>query len=792
MTPRTPSSDAGDDAKNTNIHNESLEPLFISSGPLSEAHRFPLAQAETPAYLRSFQFNYGGREAIFKEIPLSAEGCLITALPYASDVMADGVPSDVTGANAPPPPTTTTAAVNGGGARPSSLESTTQPTNGSTTVTRTALKRDVSAVSDTNSASCTESHSHVLKRPALDADVSANLPTPVTLSIPAARDNETGVTSPPDEETTNGEPLSLPSPSVSPVTGSRGAKPLAGAAAWSSWAANTPVGEMLRSVHHTINAFDQMPEPVRNYVLYSLLKRCDRRSLSFTSGLISPALRCDLLSVLPAELSYKILGYLDVKTLCNAAQVSKTWNSIVDGAEWIWKDLIEKDELSCTDEDVQKAGREGWGYTGWNRTKTPVNIYKAIYRRKYLIRQNWMNPKSKPKHLAVLGHGNDVVTCLQFDDDQIITGSDDKTINVYDTRTGQLKRRFEGHEGGVWALKYINKNTLISGSTDRTVRVWDIEKAKCTHIFYGHTSTVRCLDTVEPVKRIDPATNQVSYMPPYPIIITGSRDCTLRMWKLPKPDDPPYLPQNASESTYADPYFLRSLRGHTHSVRALSGYEDTVVSGSYDTTVRVWKISTGQCLWELTGHAQRVYSAVLDHKRNRCISGSMDWLVKVWSIETGSLLYTLEGHTSLVGLLDLNRTTLVSAAADSTLRVWDPETGASIHKLEGHQGAITCFQHDENKVVSGSDPILKLWNIRNGKLVRDLLTNLTRIWQVSFDEQRCVAAVKRNEDTYIEILDFDYDPFSEKNEERVIISASDERIRQVTEPSQQASAHANN
>ena len=97
--------------------------------------------------------------------------------------------------------------------------------------------------------------------------------------------------------------------------------------------------------------------------------------------------------------------------------------------------------------------------------------------------------------------------------------------------------------------------------------------------------------------------------------------------------------------------------------------------------------------------------------------------------------------------------------------MWDPDNGNFLHKLQGHQGAITCFQHDEYKVVSGSERTLKLWNIRTGELVQDLLDGLTRIWQVRFDQRRCVAAVQRNEKTFIEVLDFDYDPYEVRSQQ---------------------------
>ena len=379
-----------------------------------------------------------------------------------------------------------------------------------------------------------------------------------------------------------------------------------------------------------------------------------------------------------------------------------------------------------------------------------MHLYKSLYRRHYMIRKSWMSDDVKPKHIAFRGHQRHVVTCLQFDSDKILTGSDDTNINVYDTKTGAIRNKLAGHEGGVWALQYIG-NTLVSGSTDRAVRVWDIEKGECCQVFHGHTSTVRCLQILSPSKIGVSANGKPIMMPKQPLIITGSRDSHLRVWKLPDLSDPKVTIGPGVVEDADNPYFVRCLTGHHHSVRAIAAHGDTLVSGSYDFTVRVWKISTGDTTHCLRGHNQKVYSVVLDHERNRCISGSMDNLVKVWDLATGAILFNLEGHNSLVGLLDLQGENLVSAAADSTLRVWDPDTGRCKSTLAQHTAAITCFQHDGQKVVSGSDRALKMWDISKGTMVRDLLVDLSQVWQVKFDERRCVAAVQRNSLTYIEV-----------------------------------------
>ena len=51
---------------------------------------------------------------------------------------------------------------------------------------------------------------------------------------------------------------------------------------------------------------------------------------------------------------------------------------------------------------------------------------------------------------------------------------------------------------------------------------------------------------------------------------------------------------------------------HTAKIRGVKAYDDTVVSGSYDTDVRIWNSSTGECLKVLRVYQSRVYSVEYD------------------------------------------------------------------------------------------------------------------------------------------------------------------------------------
>jgi len=57
-------------------------------------------------------------------------------------------------------------------------------------------------------------------------------------------------------------------------------------------------------------------------------------------------------------------------------------------------------------------------------------------------------------------------------------------------------------------------------------------------------------------------------------------------------------------------------------------------------------------------------------------------------------------------------------------------------------------------VLSGSDGTLKMWDIRDGSQVRDLLTGIVGVWQVVFEGRWCVAASNRQDATMLDVWDF--------------------------------------
>lgn len=72
-----------------------------------------------------------------------------------------------------------------------------------------------------------------------------------------------------------------------------------------------------------------------------------------------------------------------------------------------------------------------------------------------------------------------------------------------------------------------------------------------------------------------------------------------------------------------------------------------VLTGSLDTTLRVWDIVTGDELMVLTGHSSSITALCVSPDGRYVASGALDWTVRVWDLKDLTVLRVLSGHSEV-------------------------------------------------------------------------------------------------------------------------------------------------
>jgi len=488
-----------------------------------------------------------------------------------------------------------------------------------------------------------------------------------------------------------------------------------------------------------LDSFSSWSHAQRLCAIDLLIGRCHPTQVRHMMAVIEPQFQRDFISLLPKELALYVLSFLHPRDLLRAAQTCRYWRILAED-NLLWREKCREAGLDDMSSDLmafRKARRlnPAASPASTSTASPPAFVsnlstyspWKAGYMRQHNIEINWrVKGIRTPKVLK--GHDDHVITCLQFSNNRIVSGSDDNTLKVWNATTGKCLRTLAGHTGGVWSSQ-MQGNVIVSGSTDRTLKVWNADSGSCLHTLHGHTSTVRCMHLHGQS------------------VVSGSRDATLRMWDI-----------NTGEC-------LHVLMGHVAAVRCVQYDGRLVVSGAYDYMVKVWNPETEECLHTLSGHTNRVYSLQFDGIH--VVSGSLDTSIRVWDVETGACKHALMGHQSLTSGMELRNNILVSGNADSTVKVWDITTGQCLQTLSGpnkHNSAVTCLQFNSKFVITSSDDgTVKLWDVKTGEFIRDLVALESGgsggvVWRIRANATKLVCAVgSRNgtEETKLLVLDFD-------------------------------------
>ena len=247
---------------------------------------------------------------------------------------------------------------------------------------------------------------------------------------------------------------------------------------------------------------------------------------------------------------------------------------------------------------------------------------------------------------------------------------------------------------------------------------------------------------VEDLSRYLAAVGTVVFNPDGKVLVTGSREKTVKILEIPTGQVINTFP--ADNSPIWSVAFNRDAT--------------QLVAGTYDWRVIIWNLVTGEA-FRIFEHRAPIWSVVMSPNNEIVASSSGDKTVKVWDLKTGFLIFNFPDHSDIVYSIDISSDgkKLVSGSADQTIKIEDLDTGELINTLTGHKGSIRSVKitPDGEKIVSGSyDTTIKIWALKTGKLIKTLSGHIAEVISVDISpDGRYIASGSK--DNTIKIWDIE-------------------------------------
>ncbi|EJD42268.1 WD40 repeat-like protein, partial [Auricularia subglabra TFB-10046 SS5] len=169
------------------------------------------------------------------------------------------------------------------------------------------------------------------------------------------------------------------------------------------------------------------------------------------------------------------------------------------------------------------------------------------------------------------------------------------------------------------------------------------------------------------------------------------------------------------------------LYGHRDTVRCIAFItQKLIISGSWDYTLRIWDITTGEMVGEpLRGHTGYISCVIVSPNGHTIASCGNDRTIRLWKFHQASNRSTSCWHVMKAEdegwvwsiAFSPDGMQIISVSYTQMVRVWSVATGQQIRKaIRCHNGPITsiALSPDGKRAISGSwDHSVKMWDTTN-------------------------------------------------------------------------------
>jgi WD40 repeat protein len=286
----------------------------------------------------------------------------------------------------------------------------------------------------------------------------------------------------------------------------------------------------------------------------------------------------------------------------------------------------------------------------------------------------------------------------------VLSGSQDRSLRLWDIETGVEVRRWGGGEYGVRAVAFApDGRHAISAGSATPPRLWDTA-------------------TGTEVRRFETKSNSealtVAFAPDGRLVLTADRDHLVRCWDA----------QTGQE--------LRRFVGHEAEVVSVAFSPDRVyaLSGEADIdrdgVVRLWELQSGREFRRLGEMLCFVNAVTFSADGSLVFATTMDARLYGWDVASGRDAFAVDvgvGNLLCVAASRCGRwlltgsgtdfhtaDTVASLGTDNTVRLLDAANGRELRRFDGHTGnvnAVAFTPRSDYAVSASSDRSVRVWSL---------------------------------------------------------------------------------
>ncbi len=323
--------------------------------------------------------------------------------------------------------------------------------------------------------------------------------------------------------------------------------------------------------------------------------------------------------------------------------------------------------------------------------------------------------------------GRSAAIALSSDARWIATGSDQKTAQIWDAKTGKRQQTLAGNVAEITALAFSPDNQLLAtGDAKGHVKLWNVASGEIVSKLEGHTRKI----------------SAIVFLPDGSRVLTASLDKTVSQWDVSSGKELPKLSLRHPDAVLT----MKLVPGPTPrvitscSVLKRSASADSAAANEIaESHLTVWNVETAKDELQFNPVAGDVFSMDVSSDGSSLITANAtDRTVRKWDLTTGAEQQAPQRDGGLGPIIDLKQaggllwsvaflpgSDDVLTVGGSDARLWNTRALPIRERLSfrsHHAVASARFSPDGKLIVTGSwDNSAKIWDAKSGHVVRKLM-----------------------------------------------------------------------